>query len=201
MGSARRDRVRVAPAGAGETRHHSGHRDVPGHAAGPSGRRTISRSRSCFSRPKNPSACSSSRSSSRRRRWRASSFFFPPIIDTKIDQPQAEIVIDHDKVAALGLNLQQIGADISAAVGGNYVNRFNIAGRSYKVIPQIKRVRAPESRAADRHLRHRAGRQTDPAQHRRDDSREDRAAFAEPHAAAQRGHDQRHVRSRRSIRR
>ncbi|MBA3385346.1 MAG: efflux RND transporter permease subunit [Chthoniobacterales bacterium] len=68
------------------------------------------------------------------------SFFFPPIIDTKIDQPQAEIVIDHDKVASLGLNLQDIGADLSAAMGGNYVNRFNIAGRSYKVIPQIKRV-------------------------------------------------------------
>ncbi|HVF70598.1 MAG TPA: efflux RND transporter permease subunit [Chthoniobacterales bacterium] len=68
------------------------------------------------------------------------SFFFPPIIDTKIDQPQAEIVIDHDKVAAMGLNLQQVGADLSAAVGGNFVNRFNIAGRSYKVIPQIKRT-------------------------------------------------------------
>src|SRR5688572_30265622 len=66
-------------------------------------------------------------------------FFFPPIIDTKIDQPQAEIVIDHDKVAAMGLNLREIGADISAAVGGNYVNRFNISGRSYKVIPQVKR--------------------------------------------------------------
>jgi multidrug efflux pump len=68
------------------------------------------------------------------------SFFFPPIIDTKIDQPQAEIVIDHDKAAAMGLNLQQVGADISAAMGGNFVNRFNIAGRSYKVIPQIKRA-------------------------------------------------------------
>jgi multidrug efflux pump len=67
-------------------------------------------------------------------------FFFPPMIDTKLDQPQAEIVIDHDKVAALGLNLQQIGADISAAVGGNYVNRFNIAGRAYKVIPQVERA-------------------------------------------------------------
>lgn len=67
------------------------------------------------------------------------SFFFPPIIDTKIDQPQAEIVIDKDKVAAMGLNLQEIGADISAAVGGNFVNRFNISGRSYKVIPQLKR--------------------------------------------------------------
>ena len=61
-------------------------------------------------------------------------------IDTKIDQPQAEIVFDHDKVASLGLDMQQVGADLTAAVGGNYVNRFNIAGRSYKVIPQIKRV-------------------------------------------------------------
>src|SRR3954470_1118043 len=67
-------------------------------------------------------------------------FFFPPIIDTKIDQPQAQLVIDHDKVGALGLNLQQIGADMSAMLGGNFVNRFNIAGRSYKVIPQIKRA-------------------------------------------------------------
>jgi multidrug efflux pump len=66
-------------------------------------------------------------------------FAFPPIIDVKIDQPQSEIVIDRDKVAALGLNLTQVGADVSAAVGGNFVNRFNIDGRSYKVIPQIKR--------------------------------------------------------------
>ena len=61
-------------------------------------------------------------------------------IDTKIDQPQAQIDFDHDKVAALGLDMQQVGADLTAAIGGNYVNRFNIAGRSYKVIPQIKRV-------------------------------------------------------------
>ncbi len=67
-------------------------------------------------------------------------FAFPPIIDVKIDQPQTEIAIDRDKVAALGLNLQQVGADLTAAVGGNFVNRFNIAGRSYKVIPQVERV-------------------------------------------------------------
>src|SRR5947199_3590405 len=36
--------------------------------------------------------------------------------------------------------MQQVGADLTAAIGGNYVNRFNISGRSYKVIPQIKRV-------------------------------------------------------------
>src|SRR6184192_3321452 len=61
-------------------------------------------------------------------------------IDTKIDQPQSEIVYDHDKVASLGLDMQQVGTDMSAAIGGNFVNRFNIAGRSYKVIPQVKRV-------------------------------------------------------------
>jgi multidrug efflux pump len=66
-------------------------------------------------------------------------FAFPPDIDTIIDQPEVELVIDRDKVAALGLNLQTVGSDLAALVGGNYVNRFNLAGRSYKVIPQLKR--------------------------------------------------------------
>jgi multidrug efflux pump len=69
-------------------------------------------------------------------------FAFPPIIDVKIDQPQSELVIDRDKVADLGLNLGQVGADMASMLGGNYVNRFNIAGRSYKVIPQIQRATA-----------------------------------------------------------
>jgi multidrug efflux pump len=67
-------------------------------------------------------------------------FAFPPVIDVKIDQPQSEIVLDRDKVADMGLNLQQVGSDLASMVGGNYVNRFNIAGRSYKVIPQIQRM-------------------------------------------------------------
>jgi multidrug efflux pump len=67
-------------------------------------------------------------------------FAFPPIIDVKIDQPQADFQIDREKVAALGLSLEQVGADLGAMVGGGFVNRFDIAGRSYKVIPQIQRV-------------------------------------------------------------
>jgi multidrug efflux pump len=67
-------------------------------------------------------------------------FAFPPLIDVKIDQPQAQFVIDRDKVADLGLDLEQVGSDLAAMVGGNFVNRFDIAGRSYKVIPQIQRV-------------------------------------------------------------
>ncbi|MFH1154480.1 MAG: efflux RND transporter permease subunit [Pseudomonadota bacterium] len=67
-------------------------------------------------------------------------FAFPPLIDLKIDQPQSELIIDRDKVADLGLNLQQVGSDLASMVGSNFVNRFNIGGRSYKVIPQIQRM-------------------------------------------------------------
>ncbi len=67
-------------------------------------------------------------------------FAFPPTIDVKIDQPQSEFVIDRDKVASLGLSLEQVGGDISRMVSGDFVNRFDISGRSYKVIPQIQRV-------------------------------------------------------------
>jgi len=67
-------------------------------------------------------------------------FAFPPDIDLKIDQPQATLVFDRDKVADLGLNLSQVGADIAAATSGNFVNRFNMDGRSYKVIPVVQRI-------------------------------------------------------------
>jgi len=67
-------------------------------------------------------------------------FAFPPIIDTKVDQPEVELMMDRDKVAALGLNMATVGADLGALVGGNFVNRFSLDGRSYKVIPQLKRV-------------------------------------------------------------
>ena len=67
-------------------------------------------------------------------------FAFPPIIDVKIDQPETEFVIDRDKVAQLGISLAQVGGDLASAVGGNFVNRFDVAGRSYKVIPQVERL-------------------------------------------------------------
>jgi multidrug efflux pump len=60
--------------------------------------------------------------------------------DLKYDQPQTEIVFDRDKVALLGVNLSQVGADLGTMLGGNYVNRFSNSGRSYKVIPEVKRA-------------------------------------------------------------
>lgn len=74
--------------------------------------------------------------------------------DVKLDQAKAEVVIDRDKAAALGVSLQDIGADLGAALGGGYVNRFNIAGRSYKVIPQIERAgRLNPEQLDDLHVR------------------------------------------------
>jgi multidrug efflux pump len=60
--------------------------------------------------------------------------------DLKFDQPQTEVVFDRDKVRSQGVDLSQAGRDLSALMGGNYVNRFSIQGRSYKVIPQVKRA-------------------------------------------------------------
>jgi multidrug efflux pump len=42
-------------------------------------------------------------------------FAFPPIIDVKIDEAKTEIVLDRDKIASMGLTLQQVGSDLSDA--------------------------------------------------------------------------------------
>jgi multidrug efflux pump len=69
----------------------------------------------------------------------ASGLFIFADADLKFDQPQAEVVFDRDKVRSLGVDLSQAGRDLSTMLGGDYVNRFSIQGRSYKVIPQITR--------------------------------------------------------------
>ncbi|MBI5768990.1 MAG: efflux RND transporter permease subunit [Verrucomicrobia bacterium] len=59
--------------------------------------------------------------------------------DLKFDQPQVDLELDRDKAAAVGLSMQQFGADLGTMLGGGYVNRFAIQGRAYKVIPQVSR--------------------------------------------------------------
>ncbi|MGA2694820.1 MAG: efflux RND transporter permease subunit [Terriglobales bacterium] len=69
----------------------------------------------------------------------ASGMFIFADVDVKFDQPQTEVVFDRDKLRSQGVDLSEAGADLSTMLGGNYVNRFSIQGRSYKVIPQVKR--------------------------------------------------------------
>jgi multidrug efflux pump len=60
--------------------------------------------------------------------------------DLKLDAPQATVEVDRNKIAALGMTQQDVGQALGAALGGGYVNYFSIAGRSYKVIPQVQQV-------------------------------------------------------------
>jgi multidrug efflux pump len=69
----------------------------------------------------------------------ASGKFMYADTDLKFDQPQARVVFDRDKLRSQGVDMTQAGRDLSVLLGGNYVNRFSIQGRSYKVIPQVKR--------------------------------------------------------------
>jgi multidrug efflux pump len=68
---------------------------------------------------------------------RAAGKFYFVDADLKIDKPQASLVVDRDKIADLGMTQQDVGNALGAALGGGYVNYFSIAGRSYKVIPQV----------------------------------------------------------------
>lgn len=66
--------------------------------------------------------------------------FYFQTLDVKVDQPDYKLNIDREKVADLGLDLQTVTNDVGTLLGGGYVNRFNMAGQSYKVIPQVKRA-------------------------------------------------------------
>ena len=59
--------------------------------------------------------------------------------DLKFQTPQVELKIDHDKANSLGVKMSDIGGSLATLLGGNYVNRFNLYGRSYQVIPQVPR--------------------------------------------------------------
>ena len=59
--------------------------------------------------------------------------------DLQYDSPVIRLKIDRSKAADLGLSMQSIGDTLAVLAGGNYVNRFNLNGRSYEVIPQVPR--------------------------------------------------------------
>ena len=71
---------------------------------------------------------------------RASGMFWFIDADLKLDKPQSTVTVDRDLVADLGLTQQNVGGALGAALGGGYVNYFSLAGRSYKVIPQVLQV-------------------------------------------------------------
>ena len=80
---------------------------------------------------------------------RKSGLFIVVDSDLAFNQPTVRIDIDRSKANALGITMQSIGDTLALLVGENYVNRFNLNGRSYEVIPQVPRADrlTPESLA------------------------------------------------------
>jgi multidrug efflux pump len=70
-------------------------------------------------------------------RARASGQFMFLDTDLKLDKKQTTIVLNRDMTAELGLTMKDVGNILASNLGGNYINYFNLAGRSYQVIPQV----------------------------------------------------------------
>jgi multidrug efflux pump len=80
--------------------------------------------------------------------------------DLKIDLPQVRVIVHRERVADLGLDLADVGRQLGVLLAGNYVNRFTVDGRAYKVIPQVGNdARSAASRLLDYKIRTRDGRQ------------------------------------------
>ncbi|HEY4471199.1 MAG TPA: efflux RND transporter permease subunit, partial [Stellaceae bacterium] len=71
---------------------------------------------------------------------RKSGLFIVTDSDLAFNQPTIRVDIDRDKANELGITMQSIGDTLALLVGENYVNRFNLSGRSYEVIPQVPRT-------------------------------------------------------------
>jgi len=70
------------------------------------------------------------------------------------DRPRLQMRIDRDRAAALGVSMQEIGQGLSTLVGDGYINRFSLAGRSYKVIPQVEQpFRLSQEQLDEYHVR------------------------------------------------
>ena len=59
--------------------------------------------------------------------------------DLRIDLPQGRFLLDRDRVADLGMDLAEVGRQMGVFLSGNYVNRFDLDGTAYRVIPMVER--------------------------------------------------------------
>ena len=71
-----------------------------------------------------------------------------------VDRPMTRIRVDRDRVADLGLSMRDVGETLSLMLGEGLVNRFNMEGRAYEVIPQVPReFSASEERLRNYYVR------------------------------------------------
>ena len=58
--------------------------------------------------------------------------------DLEVNLPQTRIVFDRDRIADLGMDVQQVSQQLSALVSEQDINRFNADGKAYRVIPMVE---------------------------------------------------------------
>jgi multidrug efflux pump len=68
-----------------------------------------------------------------------SPLFVYSTLDLNFDSASIRIDIDKDKAAAYGVTMQDIGITLSTMMSDGNVNRVDLDGRSYEVIPQVER--------------------------------------------------------------
>jgi len=73
-------------------------------------------------------------------RARKSGLFIVVDSDLAYNSPTVHLRIDRAKANDLGITMADVGSTLALLVGENYVNRFNLEGRSYEVIPQVPRA-------------------------------------------------------------
>ncbi|MEK0084432.1 MexW/MexI family multidrug efflux RND transporter permease subunit [Benzoatithermus flavus] len=89
---------------------------------------------------------------------RKSGLFMVSDSDLAFNSPTVRIEIDRTKANDLGITMQEIGSSLATLLGGNYVNRFSLEGRSYEVIPQVPRsLRLAPERLGQYYVKTRSG--------------------------------------------
>ncbi|MGM0434496.1 MAG: efflux RND transporter permease subunit [Pseudomonadota bacterium] len=74
------------------------------------------------------------------------------------DRPVTGISVDRERVADLGLSMADVGETLSTMLGEGFVNRFNMEGRAYDVIPQVARpFRSDQEKLRDYYVRSASG--------------------------------------------
>ena len=59
--------------------------------------------------------------------------------DFNFSKPEIRITIDRKRAESMGVSMREIGQTLGIILAEGYVSRFNLAGRSYKIIPQARR--------------------------------------------------------------
>ena len=52
------------------------------------------------------------------------------------DKPQARVIVDRERAAALGVTIAEIGTTLNAMLSNGWVSRFDRQNRAYEIIPQ-----------------------------------------------------------------